>query len=178
MEINGKPLSAEQLALFKALTRLQQGVALGVLGGLSQRESYLQAGGKSQGSNADVAASQTLRLPKVRTFIDSFRTEEAQRLADVVMSRDEMAGMLSGMARNVQEGPQARLGACKQLAAMMGYDAPVKVENSGTTTTNHRLADFYSELTVAEVKAVIADLPADQCPADAIFDAAFTKAGF
>jgi len=178
VEINGKQLTPEQIALYKRMSSLQQGVALGVLGGLSQREAYLQAGGKSTGANADVSANQTLKTIKVREFIDSFRAGELDRLADVVMSRDEMALTLTGISRNVQEGPQSRLGAMKQLSVLMGYDKPLKVENSGTTTTSHRLADFYSELTVAEVKAVIADLPADQCPADAIFDAAFTKAGF
>ena len=144
MEINGKALNSEQVVLFQKMTKLQQGVALGVLGGLSQREAYMQAGGKSQGANADVAASQTLRLPKVRAFMDSFRADELKQLSDLVMSRDEMGQTLTSLARDRTEGAQARLGAMKQLAAMLGFDAPVKVENSGTTTTNHRLSDFYA----------------------------------
>lgn len=178
MEINGKQLTPEQIALYKRMSALQQGVALGVLGGLSQREAYLQAGGKSTGANADVSANQTLKTIKVREFLDSFRAGELDRLADVVMSRDEMALTLTGMARNGQEGPQSRLGAMKQLSTLLGYDKPVKVENSGTTTTNHRLADFYSGLTASEVADAIKGLADDEECGNAVFDAAFTKAGY
>lgn len=97
-------LSDHQVDSFHALTRLQQGVALGVLEGLSQREAYRRAGGKAKSDeSADVSTVQILANLKVRTFLDSVRGAQLEtsnsKLASSIMSRDEMLERLSSIAR-------------------------------------------------------------------------------
>jgi phage terminase small subunit len=97
-------LSDGQVSAFHALTRLQQGVALGVLEGLSQREAYRRAGGKAKTENAmDRSASQIVSNRMVDAFVKSFRSEliesSAAKLASSVMSREEMLERLSSIAR-------------------------------------------------------------------------------
>lgn len=93
-------LSDEQVSAFHALTRLQQGVALGVLEGLSQREAYRRAGGKAKTEAiADVQASKLVRFGKVADFINSFKVETTKTLASTIMSREEMLERLTAMAR-------------------------------------------------------------------------------
>jgi Terminase small subunit. len=93
-------LSDEQVSAFHALTRLQQGVALGVLEGLSQREAYRRAGGKAKDDNvADQQASRMVRFDKVASFLNSFKVETTKTLASTIMSREEMLERLTAMAR-------------------------------------------------------------------------------
>ena len=97
-------LSDHQVDSFHALTRLQQGVALGVLEGLSQREAYRRAGGKAKlDVTADAACSRILTDVKVRNFLDSVRPVQvgnsAKVIANSIMSRQEMLERLSSIAR-------------------------------------------------------------------------------
>lgn len=102
VDIDGKTveLSDEQVEAFHALTKLQKGVVLGILSGLSQREAYRRAGdGKAITDNAvDQIVSKMLTNAKVSRFMKSFKLHETQKLGAVVMSRDEMAIMLHEMA--------------------------------------------------------------------------------
>lgn len=166
-------LSDEQVAAFHALTRLQQGVALGVLEGLSQREAYRRAGGKAKSANAaDRSASQIVNNRMVAEFVNSFKSEQTNRLADMIMSRDDMALALNNMAlakvtikdlgdpdkladvaeviidpeggiRYKLTSPADRRAAMKQLAELMGYNKPTELKLSGEVTTRARLDDFY-----------------------------------
>lgn len=166
-------LSDEQVSAFHALTRLQQGVALGVLEGLSQREAYRRAGGKAKSDPiADVQASKLVRISKVQEFIESFKIESTRTLANSIMSRDDMALMLNNMAmtkvtikdlddpdkladvaeviidpeggvRYKLTSPADRRAAMKQLAELMGYNKPTEIKLSGEVTTRARLDDFY-----------------------------------
>ena len=168
-------LSDEQVSAFHALTRLQQGVALGVLEGLSQREAYRRAGGKAKSDSiADVQASKLVRISKVQEFIESFKIESTRTLANSIMSRDDMALMLNNMAltkvtikdlddpdkladvaeviidpeggvRYKLTSPADRRAAMKQLAELMGYNKPTEIKLSGEVTTRARLDDFYGE---------------------------------
>ena len=93
-------LSDEQVSAFHALTRLQQGVALGVLEGLSQREAYRRAGGKAKSDRtADACVSEILTNPNVDSFVKMFRSEQVKQLASSIMSREEMLERLTAMAR-------------------------------------------------------------------------------
>lgn len=103
VDINGRivNINDESLALFKKLTPLQQRAALGVLAGKSQRQAYIDAGGKASAArdinNVDACASELLRNPKVRTFLESV---EYLKLAGGIMSREEMELRLTLLARS------------------------------------------------------------------------------
>lgn len=91
-------LSQEQLDLFgKLKTKLQRNTALKSLEGLSDVESYLQAGGKAKGDNSrSTAASQIINNLNVQAFLKSF---DAYFIAPSVMTRQEMLERLTGVAR-------------------------------------------------------------------------------
>lgn len=91
-------MTPEQQALFDNLTQLQQRVATNVLAGMSQRAAYVQAGGKANTTenNTDVCASEILRNPNVKAFMDSMKV---QAISDAIMSREEMLARLSLFAR-------------------------------------------------------------------------------
>lgn len=166
-------LSDHQVDSFHALTRLQQGVALGVLEGLSQREAYRRAGGGAKSdASADQVVSRMLSDAKVVSFISSLKSAQTNRLADTIMSRDDMALALNNMAlakvtvadldnpdkladvaeviidpeggiRYKLTSPADRRAAMKQLAELMGYNKPTELKLSGELTTRARLDDFY-----------------------------------
>lgn len=90
-------MNAEQQALFDNLTQLQQRMATNVLAGMSQRAAYVQAGGKGATETViDSSASEILRNPQVKSFMDSMKT---QAVNDAIMSREEMLARLSLFAR-------------------------------------------------------------------------------
>lgn len=159
-------LSDEQVSAFHALTRLQQGVALGVLEGLSQREAYRRAGGKAKDEKTiDALVSRMLTFDKVVSFIKLFKADQTDRLAQVNADRDKIIAMLheqattdlklqdlnkpenfkhisevtidpGGEVRYKLNGPADRRAAAKQLAEMMGWNKPQQVEVTGAIATN------------------------------------------
>jgi len=166
-------LSDEQVSAFHALTRLQQGMALGSLEGLSPADAHRRAGGKSRNEeNRTRLAGEILRNPSVDAFVKMFKSEQTNRLADTIMSRDDMALALNNMAlakvtvadlnnpdkladvaeviidpeggiRYKLTSPADRRAAMKQLAELMGYNKPTEIKHSGEITTRARLDDFY-----------------------------------
>lgn len=159
-------LSDEQVSAFHALTRLQQGVVLGVLEGLSQREAYRRAGGKAKSDRtADACVSEILTNPNVDSFVKMFKNEQTDRLAKVNADRDKIIAMLheqatvdlklqdlnkpenfkhisevvieaDGEVRYKLTGPADRRAAAKQLADMLGWNKPQQVEVTGAIATN------------------------------------------
>lgn len=90
-------MTPEQQALFDNLTQLQQRMATNVLAGMSQRAAYVQAGGKGATETViDSSASEILRNPQVKSFMDSMKT---QAVNDAIMTREEMLARLSLFAR-------------------------------------------------------------------------------
>jgi len=91
-------MNAEQQALFDNLTQLQQRVATNVLAGMSQRAAYIQAGGKANTTenNTDVCASEILRNPNVKAFMDSMKV---QAVSDAIMTREEAMKILTTLGR-------------------------------------------------------------------------------
>jgi phage terminase small subunit len=166
-------LSDHQVDSFHALTRLQQGVALGVLEGLSQREAYRRAGGGAKTQNAaDRSVSQIVNNRMVQEFIESFKVEQVESLGKVLIDRERIIAMLAEQAtcdiglqdlnkpenfKHVSEviidptgevrykftGPADRRAAAKQLAEMLGWNKPTELKISGELTTRARLDDFY-----------------------------------
>lgn len=166
-------LSDHQVDSFHALTRLQQGVALGVLEGLSQREAYRRAGGGAKTQNAaDRSVSQIVNNRMVQEFIESFKVDQVESLGKVVIDRERIIAMLAEQAtcdinladlnkpenfKHVSEviidpdgevrykftGPADRRAAAKQLAEMLGWNKPTELKLSGELTTRARLDDFY-----------------------------------
>ena len=90
-------MSPEQKELFDKLTRLQQRVAINVIAGMSQRQAYMNAGGKAESdTSADTSASEIMNNPKVVAFVDAMK-EEA--LSAAIMTRREAMERLTGFAR-------------------------------------------------------------------------------
>ncbi|MDC9620870.1 terminase small subunit [Xenorhabdus sp. XENO-7] len=196
----------EQKVLFDALTKLQQKFALGILKGLSQIDAYKQAGYKAKTEEtAHSSASEILRNPKVKTFLDAMNQEA---VSDAVMTRQEALERLSTMGRvslyDIAEFRNSQIGeddegqpvfqaswqfkdsalqnpaalsaiselttgkdgiklklhdpkaAIRQLAELMGWDAPKKTEltgkNGGPININNTTA---AELTDDELAAII-----------------------
>lgn len=101
-DINGKTveLSDEQVEAFHALTKLQQGMVVETLRGLKPSDAHRAAGGKCKNENNRTRiAGEILRNHSVDKFLQSFKQERAEILAEVVMSRDEMAQRLTAIAR-------------------------------------------------------------------------------
>lgn len=158
-------LSDHQVDSFHALTRLQQGVALGVLEGLSQREAYRRAGGKAKDDKTvDALVSRMLTFDKVVSFINSFKSDQNERLAQLNIDRDKIIAVLyeqvttdlklqdlnkpenfrhisevtidpGGEVRYKLTGPADRRAAAKQLAEMLGLNKPQQLEVNGTIAT-------------------------------------------
>lgn len=90
-------MTPEQKLLFDELTQLQQRTAINVLAGMTQRQAYLQAGGKATSDeSADTTSSEILRNPQVVAFMDCMKL---QAVSEAVMSRQEALERLSGFAR-------------------------------------------------------------------------------
>lgn len=90
-------MNAEQQELFDNLTQLQQRMATNVLAGMSQRAAYVQAGGKGATETViDSSASEILRNPQVKSFMDSMKT---QAVNDAIMSREEAMKILTTLGR-------------------------------------------------------------------------------
>lgn len=101
-EINGKhvELSDQQVNDFHTLTRLQQGMVVETLRGLKPSDAHRAAGGKCKNEEHRTRiAGEILRKHSVDRFLQSFKQERAEKLAEVVMSRDEMAQRLTAIAR-------------------------------------------------------------------------------
>lgn len=166
-------LSDEQVAAFHALTRLQQGVALGVLEGLSPADAHRRAGGKCKTeSHRPRLASEILMKPDVVKFIDSFKVDKVESLGKAIIDREKIIEMLAeqatceinlgdlnkpenfkhiseviidpdGQVRYKFTGPADRRAAAKQLAELLGWNKPTELKLSGEVTTRARLDDFY-----------------------------------
>lgn len=90
-------LTPEQQALSNALTKLQRQTVLGIVAGKTQRQAYLDAGGRAKdGRVADASAARLLAAVKVRAFYDSLIESAA---SNAVMSRTEALERLSLMGR-------------------------------------------------------------------------------
>lgn len=91
-------LTDEQKVLFDALTKLQQKFVLGILKGLNQIDAYKQAGYKAKTDDtAYSSASEILRNPKVKSFLDSMN-EVA--ISNAIMTREEALERLSSIGRS------------------------------------------------------------------------------
>ncbi|MGL5727501.1 MAG: terminase small subunit [Plesiomonas sp.] len=93
-------LTDNQIEMFKKLSRLQQGMVLYTLEGDAPADAHKRAGGvcKTE-SHRTRLAGEILRKPAVMEFLDSVREARLERLADAIMSRDEMAERLTKIAR-------------------------------------------------------------------------------
>lgn len=90
-------MSDEQKKMFYALSPLQQKVAINVISGMNNIDSYKAAGGKAKSqASAEATASELLSNPKVKAFINSMKEEAVK---DAVMSRQEMLERLSNLSR-------------------------------------------------------------------------------
>lgn len=90
-------MTPEQQALFDKLTLLQQRMATNVLSGMTQRAAYVHAGGKGATETViDSSASEILRNPQVKSFMDSMKV---QAVSDAIMTREEAMKILTAMSR-------------------------------------------------------------------------------
>lgn len=90
-------MTEEQKELFDNLTPLQQKVCTNSLSGMSNIDSYINAGGKSESkASQEAAASRMLSDVKVKGFMDSMKH---QAVNNAIMSREEMMERLSNLSR-------------------------------------------------------------------------------
>lgn len=90
-------MSQEQLKMLEKLKPLQKKVAINVISGMSNIDSYIAAGGKAKTkSSQESTVSEMLSNPKVKAFIDSMKQEAVN---SAVMSRQEMLERLSNLSR-------------------------------------------------------------------------------
>lgn len=91
-------MTEEQKALFDELTELQQRFCINMLSGkYSQREAYVEAGGRSKTDEAiDANASRMISDDKVKAYMDSMKESMVKA---AIMSREEMLERLTTFAR-------------------------------------------------------------------------------
>lgn len=90
-------MNAEQQALFDQLTTMQQFVCTNVLAGMTQRQAYYKAGGTAANDQtADAVCSRLLSDAKVKSFMDSMKT---QAISDAIMNREEAMKILTQLGR-------------------------------------------------------------------------------
>lgn len=136
-------MTSEQRKLLDALKPLQRKVALNVVAGLSNIDSYYEAGGKAKTKeSAEATVSELLSNPKVKAFLDSMK---AAAVSDAVMSRERMLELQSQIAdidsarmanmsleelSELKGALDIKLKAMNQLADLAGYKAASKHELS------------------------------------------------
>lgn len=97
---NSVTLTDEQVEMFNALSRLQQGMVLYTLEGVAPADAHRRAGGRCTNElNRTRLAGEILRKPAVDEFLSSVREARLERLAAAIMSQDEMAERLTQIAR-------------------------------------------------------------------------------
>lgn len=90
-------MTPEQQVLFDDLTPLQKRMATNVIAGMTQRQAYVEAGGKGVTETViDSSASEILRNPQVKAFMDSV---QLQAVSDAIMKREEAMEILSALGR-------------------------------------------------------------------------------
>lgn len=92
-------MTPEQLALFEAMTPLQQRMCSVLIDnpGLSQRQAYILAEGKAKTESAqDTSACEIMNNPQVVAFMDSVRK---QAISKKIMDREEAMEILSALSR-------------------------------------------------------------------------------
>lgn len=90
-------MTEEQKELFDKLTPLQQKVCTNSLSGMSNIDSYINAGGKGESkASQEAAVSRMLSDVKVKAFLDSMKH---QAVNNAIMSREEMMERLSNLSR-------------------------------------------------------------------------------
>lgn len=90
-------MTPDQQQLFDQLTELQQRLTTNVLAGMTQRQAYINSGGKAVTETAiDSGASEILRNPQVKAFMDAMKK---QAVTDAMMTREEAMLILSALGR-------------------------------------------------------------------------------
>lgn len=141
-------MTDEQKELFDKLTPLQQKVCVNSLSGMSNIDSYINAGGKGKTqATKENSASQIFSKLEVKAFLDSMK---AAAVSDAVMSRERMmelqtqiininASRLPNMTlmelTELKGGLDIQLKAMNQLADLAGYKAASKHELSNPDGT-------------------------------------------
>lgn len=116
-----------------SLTPQQEAFARGVANGKSQSEAYRLAYPKSQAWKPETVAQAASRLmanSNVHAIVDSIRAELAERC---LWSREQSVKVLSNIA-TAGEKDADRVRATAELNKMHGFEAPQKIEHSGSVT--------------------------------------------
>lgn len=139
-------LNPKQQALAKKLNQVQLETVLGVVAGKTQRQAYLDAGGKGATNEAvDAAASKLLSLDKVRDFKNSLleqfiekaiwtRLDSERVLAEIALGQDE------------QGKTSDRVAAVKELNSMGGWNAATKIAQTDTAGNDVQPVDVNAAL--------------------------------
>ena len=121
--------------LAEPLTNLQRLTVINLIGGMSQRQAYLTAGGKAKTETAqDSSVSKMLTNDKVRSYYEAM-LEQAQ--VESVMSKTEALNILSDQARVKENDPATVRNiqtAIKTLAGFLGWESPTKTSVANIST--------------------------------------------
>lgn len=121
-------LTEKQLDLASKLTTLNRKFVVNLVSGSSQRQAYLDAGGKAKTDVAqDNCASTMFRNVQVKAFYNSLM-EVAESKA--ILTREEAMKILTSNAKEAEEHRDQHA-AIKQLSDMQGWNAPKKSEITG-----------------------------------------------
>lgn len=126
-------MTPEQQALSDKLTNLQRGVVLGVVAGKSQRQAYLDAGGKAKTDEAaDASASEILSRLEVRAFYDAMVGEVAKASAitlETLLAELEEARQAASGREGEKPQAAAMVAATMGKAKLLGLEAPSKIDH-------------------------------------------------
>lgn len=125
---NELSLTEKQLELASKLTTLNRKFVVNLVSGSSQRQAYLEAGGKAKSeASQDHCASTMYRNVHVRAFYNALM-EVAESKA--ILTREEAMEILTSNAKEAEEHRDQHA-AIKQLSDMQGWNAPKKSELTG-----------------------------------------------
>lgn len=173
VSLNGKEvtITKEQLRYFDNLTDLQKRYALNFLSGMSKVDAYVKAAnrtGKESLSTLTSSATNMHYRLQVQQFLKTFERGVIEQMAEIIMTREEMALELQKMAKAtvtmddlkdstnlcefvsevIRESDgtiryklttgKDRRDAMKQLAELMGYNKPQEVNVTLNSTLSKR----------------------------------------
>lgn len=104
-----------------------QAIARGMNASDAYREAYDLRGGT--GKTVNETSSRMLADPKIRARVLELKQELAER---ALWTREDS---VRALRESIEENGSVKVSAVKELNAMHGYNAPKKIEHSGTITS-------------------------------------------
>lgn len=116
-----------------SLTPKQEKFAQEVAGGKSQAEAYRAAFNcaKSKPETVIQSASRLMADPNISARVEQLKAQLSEK---ALWTREDSVRILAEIAKDKEASRKDKTGAIKVLNEMHGFNAPQKVEHSGTVT--------------------------------------------